>query len=409
MDFYVTILIISALLVLGGLYIVKIQQHYFNEPLIAMIAGIIVGPYVLDILDMEALAHPESFMQSITRFTIGLALVATALRLPLGYAKNYKKDQAVILSGGMLLMWIFSAIVTYIFFDIEFTLALLVGAVITPTDPVVSSAIVSGKFAEKYLPANLRHTISFESGANDGLAFPIVLCSMFILGYTEVENWGEWVLKVVLWENVASAGIGLLLGYILGELLRISDKCKYMIPKTVLPFTLASTFMVLAFLEFIHTNSIIGIFAFGLMMNNEMTKNERIEEEKVQESMERIFTIPVFFLFGLFLPMSEWSSLGILLLIGFSLCILFVRRPPAVFILKPFLKHFSSNKEVGLLGWYGPIGVAAIFYSMHVLHETPYREVWVMSSFVIFTSTIVHGISSLPLGEWYHKTTQREE
>lgn len=63
-------------------------------------------------------------------------------------------------------------LITYLVFDMPWGLALLLGAVITPTDPVVSSTIVSGKLAEKFLPSRIRQTISFESGANDGLAFP---------------------------------------------------------------------------------------------------------------------------------------------------------------------------------------------------------------------------------------------
>lgn len=50
---------------------------------------------------------------------------------------------------------------------------MLVGGVITPTDPVVSTSVVTGKVAEQNLPERIRYGISAESGANDGLAYHI--------------------------------------------------------------------------------------------------------------------------------------------------------------------------------------------------------------------------------------------
>jgi len=409
MSLYQTLFVVTVLLVFGGLFIKKIRQWCLSEPMLAMFGGILLGPYVLDILHLEALENADSMMQTATKLTIALALVATALRIPFSYPKDFRQTQSVILSLGMLLMWALSSVLVYIFFQPNISLALLVGAVITPTDPVVSSAIISGEFAEKYLSQKIRDTISFESGANDGLAYPIVLLAIYILGYSEAANVWDWILKVVLWENLAAFVIGLLSGYLLGKLMKFADKKNFMTSQTLLPFALAATFLVLSFLELIHTNSIIGVFGFGLMLNHAISKRERLEEEKVQESMERLFTVPIYFLFGLYLPINAWSELGVILLIAFGLSIMLFRRIPAFLLIKPILKHFSDIRDVTILGWYGPVGVAAIFYAMHTLHLTPYREVWHLASFVVFTSTIVHGLSSLPLARWYHLSRQKKD
>lgn len=116
--------------------------------------------------------------------------------------------------------------------------------------------------------------------------------------------------------------------------------------------------------------------------------------------MERLFTIPIFFFFGLALPIDEWLSVGAPLLL-FGVLVLLFRRIPAFLLLKPLLPRFNNWYDLLFMGWFGPIGVAALFYTMDVLEKTPYQEVWPIVSFVIFLSTLIHGLTSLPLSRWY--------
>lgn len=79
----------------------------------------------------------------------------------------------------MPFMWLASGLLVYLILGLPFLAALLVGAVITPTDPVVSSTIVTGSVAEKNLPARLRHILSAESGFNDGWPTCSSFCPSF--------------------------------------------------------------------------------------------------------------------------------------------------------------------------------------------------------------------------------------
>ncbi len=73
---------------------------------------------------------------------------------------------------------------------------------VTPTDPVVASSIVQGKVAEENLPARIRHLLSGESGANDGLAYPFVFLPLLVLQMPPGEVLSHWLLETVLWEVV---------------------------------------------------------------------------------------------------------------------------------------------------------------------------------------------------------------
>jgi len=78
--------------------------------------------------------------------------------------------------------WLVSALFVWaIFPKIEFLSALAIAACLTPTDPILAQAVVGGKFADKHVPAHIRHLLQAESGSNDGAAFPFLcaytLCS----------------------------------------------------------------------------------------------------------------------------------------------------------------------------------------------------------------------------------------
>ena len=83
-------------------------------------------------------------------------------------------------------------------------MAVLIGAIVTPTDPVVASSIVAGGVAERNLPARLRHAISSESGFNDGLALPFVVLPVLVLTEPPGEVLGHWLTHTILLEIVGA-------------------------------------------------------------------------------------------------------------------------------------------------------------------------------------------------------------
>ena len=172
--------VLEDFLLLSGLLVIKIQVLYLTGPMIAMLVGAILSPYVLNVVDMTQWEHAPRFLELASMLTISMALMAAAYKIPNPYLTEFKYAQAVILLLGMPLVFVLSGLIAYWIFDLPVAVAFLLGAVITPTDPVISSTIVSGKFAERLLPASVRHTLSFESAANDGLALPLVLLMLFI-------------------------------------------------------------------------------------------------------------------------------------------------------------------------------------------------------------------------------------
>jgi len=166
-----------ALLTLGGLVLglglfsgLLKTRLWLSDPLIALVVGILLGPTVLGWFDLAHWGRPEGILEQGARLTIAVQVMGVALRLPTAYPFKRRRVLAVLLGLLMPLMWLVSSLLVYWILGFPIWISLLIGAVITPTDPVISTSVVTGRIAEQNLPQCIRDTLSAESAANDGLA-----------------------------------------------------------------------------------------------------------------------------------------------------------------------------------------------------------------------------------------------
>lgn len=407
MELWLVLFIVSFLiLLLGGVY-KKMEDLALTEPLIAMILGVLLGPVSLGIIETEV-PQKLKILEKTCEFTIAMALMATALRLPHKFLKQHVKTQSILVFFGMILMFCFSSGIIYLLFpSLTFAESLLIGAIITPTDPVVSSTIVSGDKAERFLPERIRNSISLESGINDGLAFPLVILGTLLITNPNFPT-TKFLTQTLLYETLLCAALAFIIGYIFGKFMHKANKLGIMTSKGFLPFSLGLAFLLLSGFNLLKMNGILAVFIGGLAFAKAISGNEDIEEEKIQETMERITLIPVFFIFGLMIPWKEWLELGwtgpaVIILI------LLLRRIPALLLIKPFLPQFKGKlADVFMIGWFGPIGVAALFYAIKSEEKLHLEETWIIPGLIVFASTIIHGMTSLPLGRLYHKRWRKD-
>ena len=129
---------VGSLLLVLGLFTSLINHiGFLSEPLLALLAGVMIGPVVFDLLD-TSLGNQETILQQAALLTLGVALMGTALRLPASYISRNLRSLAVLLGLVMPLMWLSGSLLTYLILGLLFLVAVLIGAVITPTDPVVA-------------------------------------------------------------------------------------------------------------------------------------------------------------------------------------------------------------------------------------------------------------------------------
>jgi NhaP-type Na+/H+ or K+/H+ antiporter len=241
---------------------------------------------------------------------------------------------------------------------------------------------------------------------NDGFAYPIVFLVLYLLGAEGGGDLGEWFTKILLYESILCAILAYTVGYGCGFLMKKTHQAGYLNPKTLLSFSIAVALLLLGGFHLLKMNPIIAVFVGGFAFAKDITANEDLKEERIQETMERLTTVPVFFILGFMLPWQEWQELGwtaVWIVIG----ILLFRRLPALLLLMPVMPQFRKKLySVLIMGWFGPIGVAALYYAILSKDKAHFEEAWIIPSLIVAASTVVHGLTSVPLEKLYHNTTE---
>ena len=402
MDTFNLILVAVAGLVLGlGLVSGALRRTALSDPLVSMVAGILLGPQVLGVLEPDALGDRAFVLEQAARLTLAVGLMGIALRLPRGYFRRNARSMAVMLGAVMPLMWLAGSLLAYGLLERSLEVALLIGAVVTPTDPIVASSIVTGEIPQRLLPGSLRHLLSAESGVNDGLAYPIVSLPLLALTAASPQAAAsEWVLRAVLWEVGFAVGFGALLGWGAGRLLHWAEANRMIDKPSFLSYAIALAWVTLGAARILGSDGILAVFVAGVAFNRVVSAAERAQEERFAEALDRFFTLPVFLLFGLALPWSQWGAEGWPLAL-LALAILLLHRLPALLALSPLLPQLKTGADALFLGWFGPIGIAALYYANFAARQTGIEAVWTVASAIVGASIVAHGMMATPLTRRY--------
>ncbi|HZY66820.1 MAG TPA: cation:proton antiporter [Rubrobacteraceae bacterium] len=396
----IVLLTIGAVVLVIGLFSAPIKRSFLSVPLVALLAGVLLSPAVFGVLDPAAWGGQTLILEQAARLTVAISLMEIALRLPKGYPFSRWRSLLVMLGPVMVLMFVASGLLAYAILGVSFWVAMLIGAIVTPTDPVVASSIVQGEVAENNLPARIRYLLSGESGANDGLAYPFVFLAILMIQEPPGEAILHWITRVILWEVLGAVIIGALIGYVAGKALDWARRHGEIRNPSFLAYSIALALTALGSTRLVGTDGILAVFAAGVAFNMAISADTEEQEERIDESVNRFFVLPIFVLLGLSLPWGEWVGLGWKgpVLAGL---ILLLRRPPWVLALAGLVPRMQGTQDGLFTGWFGPIGVAALYYATLAEHTVGLEEVWVVGSLVISVSVLVHGVSAAPLTRFY--------
>lgn len=249
-----------ALAIMGGVAVciallsALIKRSPVSEPALAVLVGLAVGPYGLSWLDVARWGDTFSILEQAARLTLAIGLMGVALRLQHAALKAVFKPVVLLLTFVMLGMWLVSSLLAGWLLGLSLWAALLLGAVVTPTDPVVASSIVTGKFAKKHLPLRLRDTLSAESGANDGLAYAFVMLPILMLSHSPDQAWSRWLVESVLIGIGGAALMGAVVGFAAARLLAFAEHKKLVASSSLLGYTVAFSLLTLGLAKLLQTD-----------------------------------------------------------------------------------------------------------------------------------------------------------
>ncbi|MEC9483646.1 MAG: cation:proton antiporter [Halomonas sp.] len=397
---------VGGLIFVLGLLSSPVDRSWLSPPMLAFLLGVLIGPEGLVLLEPAKWGNPEHLLEQAARLTLGISLMGIALRLPARYPFKHWRSLAILLGVGMPAMWLIGSLLSLWCLGLPLIVALLVGACVSPTDPVIASSIVTGGVAKKHLPADFRHLLSSESGANDGLAYPLVFLPILLLTEATAAAWQEWLTKVWLWEIGGSVLVGAVLGWLGGQALRWAENRSYLAQPSFLAISLSLTLLVLGVGKLLGTDSILAVFVAGVAFDQVIGGKQRSEEDHVQDAINMFFTLPVFVLFGLIAPWQDWLALGWQGL-ALVVLVLLLRRLPVILLLRSQLPPVRKKPISRVMGWFGPIGVSALFYAALAARETGNHQIWVVASLVVLGSIIVHGITAAPFARLYYRRARQ--
>src|SRR3954463_1984036 len=277
-----------------------------------------------------------------------------------------------------------------LFPELSWAEAFLLGAVLTPTDPVVTSSVVSNPG----VPAGVRHTLNLESGLNDGLALPFVLFFVILsepggdAGRSALELAGEAFAGAAIGTGLG-AGAGWLLDRLPGGSMAERYEGVYALGIALVSFGLS---------EATFGNGFIAAFVGGIVL---AVSRPEIPEAFVgfNESVSATLQVAVFVLFGALIVTTEFNA-SIPALAAFILFILLIARP--VSVLLSFVGTRIPRPEKLFMAWFGPKGVASMLFALLAAESAaPHHSlVFDVASFVILASITAHGLTDTVGANW---------
>lgn len=371
---------------------------WISEPLACALAGFAVGPMGFGVVFYGHGHTPLNlaFLHETARFTLALAVTGAGMRLPSGWLRRNWRGMLVVLGPGMLLMAAASTCIALVTLGVPLLTAALIGTALTPTDPVLSAPLVTGTLAERAVPTELRSGVTAESGANDGLAYPLVLLPLVFLSGQGGTTGMAWFLHAVLLGIGGAVAVGGGAGWVAIRVLRWAASRPDASHSSLLTAAIALSLASLTGVHWFGGDGIMASFAAGVMLNGGIAGEAEQRQERFNEAITRFFDLPGILLFGAMLPWHAWFQLSWRGL-AFALVLLSLRRVPAWLLLHHWMPWARGRRDALFAGWFGPTGAGAIFYVLDLQARTGRHDLWPAVSLAVAASVVVHGVSGTPL------------
>lgn len=148
---HLTYLILSVFLIIYALFTRFIRnQLHLSEPPIAVLIGIVLGPAVLGVMTPRTWGLEDNVMQEITRVILGIQCFAVGIELPRYYFRRHWRSVALMLGPVMTAGWLVTALFAFLLFRCTVPTALIVGACLSPTDPVLAASVLAkSRFSDR--------------------------------------------------------------------------------------------------------------------------------------------------------------------------------------------------------------------------------------------------------------------
>ena len=366
--------VFGVLLVAGSLIAGLARRSFLSLTALFVVAGFLLGPAWLGVLEFDA---GSGFVEILAVVALILILFRDGLEVEAEMLQQAWRPPLRKLVLAMPLTCVLVACITKALTDMSWTESFLVGALLSPTDPVLSSSVVTNP----RVPRMIRHSLNLESGLNDGLALPAVLAFAYALDPSKSDFvWWRFVLQDVTLGFVVGIAVGWAASH-----LRPPERSQYAIGVAFATYALAHA---------VEGNGLIAVFVCSIALGVRRPDIREAFETQAEDIIE-IVKLGVFVVFGSLLTFhglfgDGWAAVGI---VAFTL--LFA-RPVAVLV--ALIGTRTDLPTRLFMGWFGPKGVATMTFSLLVLGEgiADGSQIFNIAALTVFVSILVHGLTDTP-------------
>ena len=398
--------LVGALLIAIALLGRLIDRMPVSAAIIYLVVGFLLGPSVFNVLELHPLRE-LTLLEAITEIALLIALftVGIKMRVPIG---DWRWSVPLRLATVSMVVTIAGvALAAMILLDFEWPLALVLGAVLAPTDPVLASDVQLRSAEDR---DSLRFGLTGEGGLNDGTAFPFVLLGLGAMGLHDLGFLGwRWLTVDLLWGIGGGLGIGFLVGTALAHSVRVLRRWR----RDVVIF---DEFLLLGVIGLSYGISLalgalgfLAVFAAGLALRRADDIHAHAEQTadkppltptmlNVNEQLERIVEVAIVLLVGAMISTGYWSMSGFLI----AALLFFVIRPLAVWV---GVRGEGGGALRRFLAWFGIRGIGSVYYAVYFagfeLRDVIATELLSVVFTVVASSIVLHGVSATPLMDLY--------
>ena len=410
-------LLVGCLLLAMGLLSPAMKRLPITSAIVYLAIGLIVGPTVLNTFHFNPLKQ-SALLELLTEVAVLISLFAAGVKMPVPMSLARWRAPILMASVSMTASVLLVAAFAHWALGLSPGAAILLGAIIAPTDPVLATDVQIRHPGDR---DRLRFHLTCEAGMNDGSAFPFVMLGLGLLGLHELGDGGlRWLLVDALWATIAGVGIGVAIGSglaLLAHWLRRARSNRVFMDDFL---GLGLIGVVYGASESVGAWGFLAVFFAAValrqtelgLLNATDQAPERLQNAPqdsphtisagslvFKEHLERLSELLLIVLIGGTLFLDSWSWRAV----GLALFVFLVARPLSVVL--GLAGTRVPWRIRGMAGWFGVRGIGSLYYLMyaieHGLPEAVALELIHMTLVVVTLSILVHGVSVKPLMRRY--------
>jgi sodium/hydrogen antiporter len=395
-DFEVAVLIFGGVVVVGALLSGIARRSFLSLTAVFVLIGFVLGPGVTGAVHFHARSE---FVGELAIVALIVILFRDGLEVEAEMLQTHWHLPLRKLVLAMPLTAVIIALATHAVTDFSWTESFLLGALLSPTDPVLSSAVVTNP----RVPRLIRHSLNLESGLNDGLALPAVFAfaAALTIGGGRFVWW-----RFVLEDLTIGFAVGIVVGFAAAWLMPRDEGLEEGIPphqKSLYALGTAFAAYGIAVLP-PHGNGLIAVYVAAITLGIRRPDIRGYFEGQAEDIVE-IVKLGIFVVFGSLLTLhglfgDGWAAVAIVIFT------LLIARPVAVFAALAGTRTSIATRA--FMSWFGPKGVATMTFSLLVLSQNIEQgpRIFNLAALVVFCSIIAHGLTDTAGAEWIARRSE---